>query len=94
MSFDMVYGSGLRRDLVLPPGSAYPAIPNGASLPSYATFNCRSDTSSAIAASMRASMSRNLFDKVYEIRDGTGVGVGAPSFGPRRGVFVGVAKTI
>jgi outer membrane receptor protein involved in Fe transport len=35
----------------------------------------------------------NLFDKVYEIRDGSGVGVGAPQFGPRRGVFVGVSKT-
>jgi outer membrane receptor protein involved in Fe transport len=34
----------------------------------------------------------NLFDKKYEIRDGTGVGVGAPQFGPRRGVFVGVTK--
>ena len=35
----------------------------------------------------------NLFDKVYEIRDGSGVGVGAPQYGPRRGVFVGVSKT-
>ena len=34
----------------------------------------------------------NLFDKEYEIRDGTGVGVGAPQFGPRRGVFAGVSK--
>ena len=28
----------------------------------------------------------------YAIRDGSGVGVGAPQFGPRRGVFVGVTK--
>jgi outer membrane receptor protein involved in Fe transport len=34
----------------------------------------------------------NAFDKVYEIRDGTGVGVGAPQFGPRRGVFFGLTK--
>jgi outer membrane receptor protein involved in Fe transport len=34
----------------------------------------------------------NLFDKVYEIRDGSGVGVGAPQWGPRRGVFVGLSK--
>ena len=27
-----------------------------------------------------------------QIRDGSGVGVGAPQFGPRRGVFVGVTK--
>ena len=36
----------------------------------------------------------NLTDKVYEIRDGTGVGVGAPSYGQRRGVFVGVSKAL
>jgi hypothetical protein len=35
----------------------------------------------------------NAFDDVYEIRDGTGVGVGAPQFGPRRGVFFGVSKS-
>ena len=29
----------------------------------------------------------NLFDKSYEIRDGTGVGVGAPQFGPRRSFY-------
>jgi outer membrane receptor protein involved in Fe transport len=34
----------------------------------------------------------NLFDKEYQIRNGTGVGVGAPQFGPRRGVFAGVTK--
>ena len=34
----------------------------------------------------------NLFDKIYEIRDGTGVGVGAPQWGPRRGFFVGLTK--
>jgi outer membrane receptor protein involved in Fe transport len=36
----------------------------------------------------------NVFDKRYEIRDGTGVGVGAPQFGPRRGLFFGISKSI
>ena len=36
----------------------------------------------------------NAFDKIYEIRDGTGVGVGAPQFGARRGLFIGVRKAI
>ena len=36
----------------------------------------------------------NVTRGVYEIRDGTGVGVGAPQYGPRRGVFVGVTKTL
>jgi hypothetical protein len=35
----------------------------------------------------------NAFDHVYEIRDGTGVGVGAPQFGPRRGIFAGVTQS-
>ncbi len=34
----------------------------------------------------------NAFDRAYEIRDGSGVGVGAPQWGPRRGVFVGLSK--
>ena len=36
----------------------------------------------------------NLFDENYEIRDGTGVGVGAPQFGARRGFFFGLSKAI
>ncbi len=34
----------------------------------------------------------NLFDHVYEIRDGSGIGVGAPQFGPRRGFYAGISK--
>jgi len=33
----------------------------------------------------------NLFDRIYEIRDGTGVGVGAPQFGPRRSFYAAIA---
>jgi hypothetical protein len=36
----------------------------------------------------------NAFDEVYTIRDGTGVGVGAPQFGARRGFFVGLSKAL
>ena len=36
----------------------------------------------------------NAFDKVYEIRDGSGVGVGAPQFGARRGLFFGLRREI
>ena len=32
----------------------------------------------------------NVFDEVYELRNGTGVGVAAPSYGPRRGFYGGV----
>ncbi len=34
----------------------------------------------------------NLFDTVYQIRSGTGIGVFAPQYGPRRGFFAGVSK--
>jgi outer membrane receptor for ferrienterochelin and colicin len=33
----------------------------------------------------------NLFDEVYQIRDGTGIGVGAPQYGERRTFFMGLA---
>ena len=36
----------------------------------------------------------NLFDKIYEIRDGSGIGVFAPQFGARRGYYVGLSQKI
>jgi outer membrane receptor protein involved in Fe transport len=33
----------------------------------------------------------NIFDQVYQLRDGSGIGVGAPQYGQRRGVYVGLA---
>ena len=34
----------------------------------------------------------NLFDRVYELRDGSGIGVGAPQYGPHRAFFAGLSK--
>jgi len=94
-SADMLYGSGLRADLALPDGSS---IPNGAHLPYYRQVNLGvSHTFSNWAVgsdrhypTLRFDMT-NVFDTVYEIRNGTGVGVGAPQFGPRRGFFAGIS---
>ncbi len=36
----------------------------------------------------------NLFDTVYEIRDGTGIGVFASQFGPRRGYYMGISQKL
>ena len=36
----------------------------------------------------------NLFDKIYELRDGSGIGVFAPQFGARRGYFVGLSQKL
>lgn len=32
----------------------------------------------------------NVFDQIYELRDGSGIGVGAPQFGARRGFYGGL----
>jgi outer membrane receptor protein involved in Fe transport len=34
----------------------------------------------------------NLFNRVYELRDGSGIGVGAPQFGPQRAFYAGLTK--
>jgi outer membrane receptor protein involved in Fe transport len=36
----------------------------------------------------------NVFDTIYELRDGSGIGVFAPQFGPRRGYFVGLSQKL
>ena len=36
----------------------------------------------------------NLFENVYQIRSGSGIGVFAPQYGPRIGFFLGVSKKI
>ena len=91
--FDGLYGSGLRRDQVLPDGSS---VPNGAHVPSYLTFNLTAahhfDLPYAGHVDLRFDIV-NVADKTYEIRDGTGVGVGAPQFGARRGFFGGITKS-
>lgn len=39
---------------------------------------------------MRADVT-NLFDEVYELRDGSGIGVEAPQYGACRGVLFGAS---
>lgn len=87
VSTDILYGSGLRKD---------GAVPNGNHVPGYLQVNFSLShefhTAPLGAFSLRLDLI-NAFDKVYEIRDGTGVGVGAPQFGPRRGLFAGITKS-
>jgi len=92
VSGDLLLGSGLRKNLALPDGST---IPNGDRLPYYTQVNLGVshdfDRQGLQGFSARLDVI-NVLDKKYEIRDGTGVGVGAPQFGPRRGYFVGVSQ--
>ena len=93
-SADFLVGTGLRASLVRPDGSV---IPNGDHLPSYTQINLGTSHVFHIpnAGTLTARLDViNAFDKVYEIRNGTGVGVGAPQFGPRRGFFVGLSKSL
>lgn len=82
---DMIYGSGLRTD---------GAVPNGGKLSPYAQFNLSASYHLAGPGIGIRFDVVNLFDHVYEIRDGSGVGVGAPQYGPRRGFFVGITKDL
>jgi outer membrane receptor protein involved in Fe transport len=36
----------------------------------------------------------NLFDDIYQIRSGSGIGVFAPQYGPRRGFYLGLSKKL
>ena len=87
---DFVYGDGLR--------AADPAgiVPNGGKLSAYVTANMgiaqNLDGPGWVKGlSIRFDVT-NLFDKSYLLRDGSGVGVGAPQYGARRGIFVGIHK--
>jgi hypothetical protein len=100
-SADFLVGSGLRASLPLPAGQTTPyggtIIPNGDHLPSYTQVNTGLSHVFTIpnAGTLTARFDViNIFDKEYQIRNGTGVGVGAPQFGPRRGFFFGLSKSL
>jgi outer membrane receptor protein involved in Fe transport len=88
ISTDLTAGSGLR-------ATAPGGIPNGISLHNYEQVNL------SIVQPVKTGIYRglelrldiiNLFDAVYQIRNGTGVGVGAPQFGPRRTILAGITQ--
>ncbi len=86
-SASMIYGSGLRSGFA-----------NTDHLPSYTQVNVGLSHDFNIVAPNKPTTVRfdvvNLFDKIYEIRDGSGIGVFAPQFGPRRGFFVGISQKL
>ncbi len=85
LTADVVYGSGLRTDS---------SVPNGGKLTGHAVINASiGHDFKAAGVDVHVDV-QNLLDHVYEIRNGGGVGVGAPSYGARRGVFVGISKTL
>jgi hypothetical protein len=91
VSIDDLFGTGLRQDLTYPNGFV---IPNGDHTPSYNQINFGVSHAFELASGgpLTARFDViNVADKVYQIRSGTGVGVFAPQYGPRRGFFGGLS---
>jgi outer membrane receptor for ferrienterochelin and colicins len=98
-NLDMIFGTGLRDDLQLvAPSPTLPygiSIPNGDHTPSYTQWNfgLTHDFRDGAPGPLTARFDViNLFDKIYEIRSGTGIGVFAPQYGARRGLFFGLSQ--
>jgi outer membrane receptor protein involved in Fe transport len=86
VSADMTFGSGLRN-----------GAHNSSHLPAYYQIN------TGISHEFQVPWGKpftlrfdvvNILDQVYELRDGTGIGVFAPQFGPRRTYLVGLSQKI
>ncbi|HEY2616377.1 MAG TPA: TonB-dependent receptor [Acetobacteraceae bacterium] len=86
-SVDALVQSGLR--------ASSPTIPNGIALPAYGVVNLsvvqKLNTGVGKGTELRLDV-LNVGDTVYEIRNGTGVGVGASQFGLRRTILAGLTQ--
>ncbi len=84
-SADLLFGSGLRRGFA-----------NTEHLPGYVSANAALAKSFDFGGSFGKLDARlavvNLFDHVYQLRDGSGIGVGAPQFGMRRSFYLALSK--
>ena len=85
-SLDFLAGSGLRRSVVHPNDASVPpyqqaniGIQQKFTLPAFGKMTARFDVI-------------NLWDEKYKLRDGTGLGVFAAQFGPRRAFYGGLQK--
>ena len=81
---DLLYGNGLRAGFA-----------NLEKLPSYVIDSVGVEHvwhfhSAGISALKLRVDCLNLFDQVYEIRNGTGLGIAAPAYGPRRAFYAGI----
>ena len=84
-SADFIFGTGLRQSI---------NFPNDDHVPSYTVVNLGANHDFHLGGSNVVTARFdviNLFDKVYQIRSGSGVGVFAPQYGQRRGFFGGLA---
>lgn len=89
---DALFGSGLSTDgaPIDPTDPASPPIPNGASLPNYYSLSLGVEQDFRIGTKqhLKARLDVvNVTDHIYQLRNGSGVGVNAAQFGMRRGFF-------
>ena len=82
-SVDALLQSGLR--------ASSPTVPNGIALPTYGVVNLSVVQKLRTGTELRLDV-LNVGDTVYAIRNGTGVGVGAPQYGLRRAILAGVSQ--
>ena len=86
-SADLSVESGLR--------AGTPTVPNGVELPGYYVVNLAAvqvfNVLSIGPTSLRLDV-LNLLDRSFVIRNGSGVGVGAPQYGLRRAILAGVTQ--
>ena len=84
---DLIYGTGLRTSTTAPDGSD---VPNGGTVPSYGTISLGAEQTFRLdprhSVKVRIDVV-NVADDPYELRDGSGIGVNAAQFGPRRSIF-------
>jgi outer membrane receptor protein involved in Fe transport len=86
LSGTLVYGSGMRRGFA-----------NSESVTPYATVNLglAQQFTTVDGGTWTARLDLvNLADRSYQLRDGTGIGVGAPQYGMRRGIFAGLSRAL
>jgi outer membrane receptor protein involved in Fe transport len=87
LSMDFLGGSGLRASTA--------TVPNGIALPGYGEVNLsvvqKLKTRVGAGTELRLDV-LNAGDTIYEIRNGTGVSVGAPQYGLRRTILAGVTQ--
>jgi len=84
---DAIYGSGLRTDSVDASGAT---VPNGGKVPSYYSVSLGAEQDMKIGRKqhLRARLDVvNVTDNVYQLRNGSGLGVNAPQYGMRLGFF-------
>lgn len=84
LTADALFGSGLRSGFA-----------NTQTMPAYVTVNTAATHlfKTGFWGDLEGRLSvLNVFDHSYELRDGTGIGVGAPQYGLRRTLIVGVTR--